>query len=329
MAQVFHNFAAMRYLSFAIALLILCQTMPAQRLRVATWNIENMFDTCHDEGKNDFEFLPSAPRRWTSGRYWHKLKGISQTLAAMELPAIVALQEVENDTVLRDLTRRTALWSAHYSYVITDSQDERGIDVGLLYLPEQFRLYCSRGVRVPSMEHGLHPTRDLLYAAGVLPAGDTLHVIAVHLPSRRNNNAASRQNRELAVNTILELVDSINSISKAKIIVLGDFNAEPGDAIFSMTSSRLTSIVEQDRNKLRGQMGTYYFRRIWGYLDHILVSPGMKDMVQGRACECRFPFLLRTNRQIPHRTYGGEHYMGGLSDHLPLLADFLFPAPPK
>ncbi len=317
----------MRYLSSVIVLLILCCTMSAQRLRVATWNIENMFDTCHDEGKQDFEFLPSAPRRWTSGRYWRKLRGISQTLAAMELPAIVALQEVENDTVLRDLTRRTALWNAHYSYVITDSKDERGIDVGLLYRPQAFRLYCSRGVRVPSIEYGLHPTRDLLYAAGILPDGDTLHVIAVHLPSRRNNNAASKQNRELAVSTILEIVDSISRNSNPNVIVMGDFNAEPGDRIFSKTSPRLISIVEQDKNKLRGQMGTYYFRRIWGYLDHILVSPALKDHVQGRAYECRFPFLLRTDRKIPHRTYGGEHYMGGLSDHLPLLADFLFAAP--
>ena len=329
MPQVFHNFASMRYLSFAILLLILCQTMPAQRLRVATWNIENMFDTCHDYGKQDLEFLPSAPRRWTSGRYWRKLRGISQTLAAMELPAIVALQEVENDTVLRDLTRRTALWSAHYSYVMTDSQDERGVDVGILYRPEQFRLYSYRGVRVPSTVYGLRPTRDLLYAAGVLPSGDTLHVIAVHFPSRRNNDAASRQNRELAVRTMLELVDSVSLAGTPDIIVLGDFNAEPGDGIFKMTGSRLVSIVEQDKNKLRGQTGTYYFRRIWSYLDHILVSPGMKNLVLGKAHECRFPFLLRTDRQIPHRTYGGEHYMGGLSDHLPLLADFLFAAPPK
>ena len=111
-----------------------------QRFRVATWNIENAFDTVHDEGKDDLEFLPRAERRWHSGRYWRKLRGITQTLAAMELPALVGFQEVENDTVLRDLTRRTALWPARYKYVITDSPDERGVDVALLYNPKVFSL---------------------------------------------------------------------------------------------------------------------------------------------------------------------------------------------
>ena len=60
---------------------------------MATWNIENAFDTVHDEGKDDHEFLPQAERRWHSGRYWRKLRGITQTLAAMELPALVGFQE--------------------------------------------------------------------------------------------------------------------------------------------------------------------------------------------------------------------------------------------
>ena len=88
-----------------ISLLPVC----GQRFRVATWNLENAFDTVHDEGKDDLEFLPTAERQWSSRRYWRKLRGITQTLAAMELPALVGVQEVENDTVLRDLTRRTAL----------------------------------------------------------------------------------------------------------------------------------------------------------------------------------------------------------------------------
>ena len=288
---------------------------------MATWNIENAFDTVHDEGKDDHEFLPQAERRWHSGRYWRKLRGITQTLAAMELPALVGFQEVENDTVLRDLTRRTALWSASYKYVITDSPDERGVDVALLYNPKVFSLLSWHAVRIPSQEHGLRPTRDILVANGMV-GKDTLHVCVVHLPSRRNNDAATRQNRALAVNTLCNILDSLKG---RKVMIMGDFNAEPGDEIFTSMSKYATSLIPTGRKTSNDKRGTYYFRGVWGYLDHILVSPELHRHSLGKATECRFPWLLRTEKQIPHRTYGGTSYLGGLSDHLPLTADLSVP----
>lgn len=231
-----------------------------QRFRVATWNIENAFDTVHDEGKDDLEFLPQAERRWHSGRYWRKLRGITQTLAAMELPALVGIQEVENDTVLRDLTRRTALWPAHYKYVITDSPDNRGVDVALLYNPKVFSLLSWHAVRIPSQEHDLRPTRDILVANGMV-GKDTLHVCVVHLPSRRNNDASTRQNRALAVNTLCNILDSLKG---RKVMIMGDFNAEPGDGIFTSLSKYATSLIPTDRKTSNNKRGTYYFRGIWG-----------------------------------------------------------------
>ena len=311
----------MRYLFVLLSMLLPLTSVHGQRFRVATWNIENAFDTVHDEGKDDHEFLPHAERRWHSGRYWRKLRGITQTLAAMELPALVGFQEVENDTVLRDLTRRTALWSARYKYVITDSPDERGVDVALLYNPKVFSLLSWHAVRIPSQEHGLRPTRDILVANGMV-GNDTLHVCVVHLPSRRNNDMATRQNRALAVATLCNVLDSLYG---KKVLIMGDFNAEPGDKIFTHLSQRLVTLMPTDRKILNDKRGTYYFRGVWGYLDHILVSPELHRHSLGKATECRFPWLLRTEKQIPHRTYGGTSYLGGLSDHLPLTADFSVP----
>ena len=312
----------MRYLFVLLSILLPLTSVHGQRFRVATWNIENAFDTVHDEGKDDLEFLPHAERRWHSGRYWRKLRGITQTLAAMELPALVGFQEVENDTVLRDLTRRTALWSARYKYVITDSPDERGVDVALLYNPQVFSLLSWHAVRIPSQEHGLRPTRDILVANGMV-GKDTLHVCVVHLPSRRSNDAATRQNRTLAVHTLCNILDSLKG---RKVMIMGDFNAEPGDEIFTSMSQRLETLMPTDRKTLNDKRGTYYFRGVWGYLDHILVSPELHRHSLGKATECRFPWLLRTEKQIPHRTYGGTSYLGGLSDHLPLTAEFSFPS---
>ena len=308
----------MRRLIVLLLMLLSMISAHGQRFRVATWNIENAFDTVCDESKDDLDFLPHAERRWHSGRYWRKLRGITQTLAAMELPVLVGFQEVENDTVLRDLTRRTALWSARYKYVITDSPDSRGVDVALLYNPKVFSLLSWHATRVPSVEHGLRPTRDILVASGIV-GEDTLHVCVVHLPSRRNNDRATRQNRALAVATLCNVLDSLND---EKVLVMGDFNAEPDDEIFTHLSKRLVTMMPVDKKMQNEKRGTYYFRGIWGYLDHILVSPELHKRALGKATECRFPWLLRTEKQIPHRTYGGISYLGGISDHLPLISDF-------
>ena len=71
-------------------------------------------------------------------KYWQKLNRIGQTIIACgedssgwTLPDIVGLCEVENDSVLFDLTRRSLLRKARYEYVMTASNDTRGIDVAL------------------------------------------------------------------------------------------------------------------------------------------------------------------------------------------------------
>lgn len=88
--------------------------------RVVSYNVENLFDYRHDTLKNDYEFLPDAVRHWNYTKYKMKLDNIARTITAAggwTPPALVALCEVENDSVLRDLTRRrffgkpdTAMW---------------------------------------------------------------------------------------------------------------------------------------------------------------------------------------------------------------------------
>ena len=41
-------------------------------------NTENMFDCQHDSLKNDYEFLPDAPRHWNRTKYSHKVNRIGQ-----------------------------------------------------------------------------------------------------------------------------------------------------------------------------------------------------------------------------------------------------------
>lgn len=129
-------------------------------------NCENLFDTVHDSLKNDTEFLPESDYHWTRTRYWKKINHLSQEIIALgelptpyyiyngslsqskknqlqgkgrqnqwHLPDLVALCEVENDSAMIALTRRSLLRKAGYEYVMTSSPDERGIDVALMYQP--------------------------------------------------------------------------------------------------------------------------------------------------------------------------------------------------
>lgn len=303
-------------------------------LRVLSWNLENLFDTRDDADTNDEEYLPEGERHWTPYRYWQKLTEVARVVVALEdeggIPDIIGLCEVENDTVLTALTRRSPLRQLDYSYVMTNSEDARGIDVALLYQPARFRLLTSRSIRVPSREQGLRPTRDILYAKGLVLTStgiDTLHVFVVHLPSRAGGRAGDK-NRRLAAQTLWAAVDSVGGWGSVVghgaygaalplILVMGDFNAGPRDKIFKGAPLRLTDDPHAP--------GTYCYRGYWQWLDHILISPSL--LTAGPAMPVMLPWLLEENRtyggDMPRRTYRGPTYHGGISDHLPILITLL------
>ena len=160
----------------------------ASSFRIAELNCENLFDTLHDEGFQDKEFLPSSERKWTSRRYRRKLLMLSKEIASISPttpPDVIALIEVENDTVLRDLTQHTPLRSLRYKYVMTHSDDPRGIDVALLYQEGGFRplrtatVNWSHRLNLPNLR-----TRDLLHVRGLAKSGDTIDIMCASRPKQ-------------------------------------------------------------------------------------------------------------------------------------------------
>lgn len=112
---------------------------------VGFYNQENLFDTCHDVGKRDFEFLPTGSNRWNARKYKSKLRNMSRALADMGtdvLPnvgcAIIGLSEVENAKALDGLTAEEPLRARGYKYILVEGPDMRGVDVALLYNPALF-----------------------------------------------------------------------------------------------------------------------------------------------------------------------------------------------
>ena len=292
------------------------------------YNVENIFDTHHDEGKDDTEYLPDATRHWTEKRYWKKLDHIGKAILSCSdegIPDLVALCEVENDATMHDLTKRSLLRNAGYEYVMTESPDARGVDVALLYSPFSFSLIRSYGIRVPLTE-GMRPTRDILYACGQLVSGDTLHVFVVHAPSRHGGEKASRPFRLAAAERLLQSVDSIRSLSpEAKIVITGDFNDyHDSPALLRLYQHDLRNVSKEAPARY-GVKGTYRYKGEWNSLDHVLVTPAMAAKVDATFIQSE-KFLLEKDKfyggYLPRRTYKGMKYQKGYSDHLPLVTRF-------
>lgn len=323
-----------------------------QRLRLMEWNVENLFDTIRTPDKNDGEFTPEGARHWNTMRYRSKLTKLSRTIAAAggRTPLdLVALIEVENDSVLKDLTQQTKLWRLGYEYITTSSADERGINVALLYQPTRFAPFSVDTLRVRPPSKGLATTRDVLHVAGRLNTGDTLDVLIVHLPSRRNGRPATAY-RRLIARRLKTFCDSLQSTRQTPSIILtGDFNAFYPEACFTKDLRASLTIpspvpdglyILSEGLKAEGEIkGTYKYQGRWNRLDQILVNgrlirPSDKESPQGiytsKEC-CRigaFPWLLERGKSDgtpqPNRTYLGPVYHGGYSDHLPLILDLYY-----
>ena len=301
---------------------------------VVQLNCENFFDCTHDSLKDDKEFLPSSGRHYNARKYWDKLNKISKEISwcgcndrEFHLPDIITLCEVENDSVLTYLTKRSALRTARYGYIATDSPDLRGIDVAILYNPTTFLPLRHDAVRVPPIE-GMRPTRDILHVEGVNQNGDTLHVIAVHLPSKYGGDAHTRPYRAHVARYLCNTVDSIRALSPyAKIIISGDFNDSAGSSAVMMIKGKDFINVSENAEGNHGAEATYKYKGLWESIDHILVSRSLKNYF--KSCVIKdAPFLLEKDKVYgglkPKRFWNGYRYNKGYSDHLPLLAEFDF-----
>ena len=333
----------------------LCALLLTTLFTFVELNCENLFDYTHDEGKDDMEWTPTSIRHWNKGRYWRKLNNIGQEIISCgdqsnqvqiydnqspslsregrggspswQLPDMVALCEVENDSVVKDLTKRSMLRNAGYEYLITNSPDLRGIDVALLYAPTSFRLIRSYALRVKPLP-GMRHTRDILYACGEIISGDTLHVFVVHAPSRFGGERQTRPNRRVVGERLMASIDSIRSLHpNPRIIVAGDFNDGDNDALLTYLHSQRLHNISEGAMGHHGAKATYKYQGRWENIDHILVSNAMVRSFQ--EVYVHDPeFLTEEDSKYggrqPHRNYNGMRYQRGFSDHLPLVARFIF-----
>ncbi len=300
------------------------------------WNVENLFDPFDDSLTLDEEFTPGGAKHWTWTKFRHKLNNIYKVIAmagGWNPPDIIGLCEVENRWVLKQLVRNTPLSKYEYRIIHYDSHDPRGIDVCMLYLPGSFRLLYSAPVRVTGLKPGDEPARDILYVKGLIRGPDTLHLFINHWPSRYQGVMVSAHKRLRAAEILKQNTDSLFALDPGnRIIIFGDFKAEPADQSFSgilkaenkSGGIEATTLYNLAIQTISSFPGTQKYQGKWYMFDQFIISGNLFN--EQDACHMKVPdfdFLLEKDENYvglkPFRTYNGYHYKGGFSDHLPVM----------
>ena len=302
----------MRWIFLIFAFVIQSAVLAQDSLTIISYNVENLFDCQHDTLKNDSSFLPDGMHHWTYYRYQIKLDRIAQVIvniSGWESAALVGLCEVENTRCLRDLCYR--LKRFHYKYVHYESDDERGVDVALLYDSTKVKVLKSKPLKV---DLNGDRTRDVLYACCLLNKRDTIHTMVCHLPSQLGGGATTHWKRQAAKQVIQQQIDSIYSVHpEATIVVMGDMNSEAKDDLQGM-NNLMIGLAKEGK-------GTHKYHGIWSCLDQFYVSSRLLEKAGARIFA---PAWLQEEDTKyldlqPKRTYVGFRYHDGYSDHLPIV----------
>lgn len=312
-------------------------------IAVGSYNVENMFDTINDTTKEDEDFTPNGAYHYSETVYKQKLHNIATVIAKMgtdvtpDGAAIIGIVEVENDKVLSDLVNQPELKNRHYKYVWFPTPDVRGISTAMLYNPKYMTILSSRPIRVPLETLGqARPTRDVLYVCGIM-AGDTVHILVNHWPSKSGGEAASAPGRRLAATVDKKIIDSLLSTNPdSKILALGDLNDNPtSDGVRRILQAKadkndvgITDIYNPWINMYKKGLGTESYRGEWNLIDQIMVSGALiknnNKKWQYYKSEIFNPDFI-TNRLgkdvgLPHRSFTiTQSWDNGYSDHFPVL----------
>ena len=288
------------------------------------WNLENFFDwTDQGTGESDAEFSSYGKRHWTRKRFYTKCDAVSKTIFHIgdlygKLPDVMGFAEIENRGVLEKLCSSTLLRKCGYRIVHFDSSDRRGIDVAFLYRTTCYN-HLSTSLRTPETDGKKLQTRDMLHISlKDLQTDEIYDYIVCHHPSKFGGEESSIPKRLAAMTALKEMCDSLGN---RNIIVMGDFNDVPSAAQFDMLDNILVNM--SDTLHAAGR-GTIRYEGKWDLIDMFLVSSNIEGHSVMDIPEV--PFLMtRESRHAgekPLRTYSGPRYLGGVSDHLPVVLYF-------
>lgn len=310
---------------------------------IGFYNLENLFDTENDTTINDEDFLPEGKNAWTDEKYAEKQANMAYAISQIakeHTPAglsVFGVSEIENKRVLEDLAKQPALVSRNYKIIHFDSPDWRGVDVGLMYNPAHFVPIEAKSVPLLVYENGQREfTRDILFATGLLD-GDTFSFLVNHWPSRRGGEEASAYKRNKGAEICRQIVDSLYKVNpNHKVVIMGDLNDDPTSESIKLHLRAKFKQSEVNPGDVFNPMWDYYnrglgsnaYRDSWSLFDQLIFNSAaliknQKGYHYQKAFVFNKQFLIQNFGQYkgyPFRTFSGETYQGGYSDHFPVYA---------
>lgn len=183
-----------------VALIFLFSLLFSSELKIATYNVENLFD----DKISGSEYSDFKSNRWNSAKYQQKLRKISRVLRELNAD-VVALNEIENENVIKELANLSG-------YKFYKFATLKGSPVGLGLL-SRYRISDSEIYVVPDVK-----TRPILMSR-VEFEWNNIEFFVAHFPAAKNH----LKHRIAAANTMKKAVKN----SKNGVI-LGDLNSNYG-----------------------------------------------------------------------------------------------------
>ncbi len=291
-------------------------------IKIAFWNVENLFDTTASNIAADLDFTPA--QGWTEAAYDAKVKNLAAIVRQMHAgqgPDLLGLCEIETKQVVQDLIDEVG--RADYRVAHVDSPDIRGIDATLVYSNQVFK-----DPKASEMEgHLVHlrfPTRDIFQVRlEVKENGSELNVLVNHWPSRCQGQYESEPLRIAVAEHCGRVVDSILKWPRAEFLALPD------------TKASLAKLNERwNRNVLvMGDLNDEPFARsVLDYLlgskdlDHVeeeLKAGGGKNIPEAKTYLEKMPFLFNCMWPLFGQPDKGTLYFSTATNSMNLLDQFL------
>ena len=346
--------------SFIVAALLLLMSLSTsaqktqQNYVIGFYNLENLFDIYDDPVKNDSEFLPEGKNKWTQAKYEKKLHNMAKVIRSMadnnkRWHTILGISEIENRLVIEDLVSQPEIADANYQIVHYDSPDRRGVDVALLYKPDQFTYLDSESIPFDfnsdidfsDTDTSYFKTRDILMVHGLI-AGEHFAFYVAHLPSRIGGKGGNLRSRgaEIIYNHSREMEAKYPGI---KIVAMGDMNDNPTDdsmAKYLHGQERLENVTPTEFyspyiSMLKAGYGSLCYQGVWSIYDLELVNYNLAHAPDGGlkiqpvtknhgkeyyGVVFKRPWMTTQKGQYkgyPFRTFSNGAFVGGYSDHYP------------
>jgi predicted extracellular nuclease len=293
------------------------------------YNVENLFDTLDNPNTKDEEFLPLSEKKWDSNRYNYKLKQLEKVFNKIiekenekNLPDIIGLCEVENKLVIEDLLKTDVFKNHNYSILHKQSPDGRGIDCALL-VNSKFEVLQNDFIQINNPKES-RTTRDIVYSS-LKFKNKIINVFVNHWPSRWGGQEASNYKRVFVAEVLRKYIDE-NTSQNDYNLIMGDFNDYPSNESLDEILVKDDLLNLMSTSQVSG-LGSYNYRGNWNWLDQIIVSKEISSFKLIKFGAFKEDFMMYTNKKgevYPNRSFGGNKWYGGYSDHLPVFLKMSF-----